>query len=74
MPKWAGQKVYLRVQHDFWRSVPPRGDVLCETTCVIVFWISDSCEAEIANSEVTVRVDQHIGWLEVPAIEKSDLV
>ena len=40
--------VGLGVEHHFWSPVPPCGHILCEEPCVIVQWVCNPGESEVA--------------------------
>ena len=52
-PHVDGLVVPLGVDHDLRSSVPAGGHVLRQEARVIVLGISDTCEAKVANLEVT---------------------
>jgi hypothetical protein len=62
--------VHLERQHDLRGTVPPRRDVLCHQpgllACAGVRAGADrSCEAKVADLQVTVRVDEQVRRLQV---------
>lgn len=61
--------VHLKRKHDFWRPVPPGGDILRhqpELLPLRIRGLDASGQAKVAHFEVTVRVEQKIGRLQIP--------
>lgn len=56
---------HFRVQHDFRRPVPSRGDVLREETGMVVLRIRHPGEAKVADFKVTRGVQKQITGLQI---------
>ena len=58
--------IVLLAQNDFWCAVPPCDDVFSEGVCKLGITIGELFDAasqpEIANFQVTVRVDEQVAW------------
>ena len=61
--------VLFERQHDFGCSVPPCGYVFRHETSLGARWLGSldgPCEAEVADLEVAVGVEEEIGGLKIP--------
>ncbi len=56
---------HLCVEHDLRCAVPPGGHVLCEGARVVVVRVGDAAQAEVADAQVAVRVEQQVRRLQV---------
>ncbi len=58
--------VALEAQHDFRRSVPPRGDILSHVSSILLWVYAEaSRQAKIGNLELAVGVHQKVARLQV---------
>lgn len=68
-PRDAHLGVLLKRQHDLGSTIPASGDIFGHETSFGSRWfcrLDRPSETEIANLEVTVGIQQQVGWLEVP--------
>lgn len=58
--------IALEAQHDLWRTVPSRGDVLGHITGILVRVDRETTgQTEVTNLELAVGIDQQITGLQI---------
>lgn len=62
----TGFGIALEAEHNLWRTVPPRSDVLGHVPSILV-WVDREAasETEVGNLELAVCIDEQITGLEV---------
>src|SRR5271155_3983468 len=58
--------VTLEAEHDLWCAIPPSCNILGHITSVLFRILREtSGEAEIANLQLAIGIDEQIAWLEI---------
>ena len=57
--------VFLKCQHDLRRTVPSGSHIFCHEARVVLLRRSRTSQAEIADFQIAISVEQEVGWLEI---------
>ena len=61
--------IHLERKHDFWRAVPPGGNVLRHQPDLFPLrgrGLDAPSQAKVAHFEIAVRIEQKVSWLQIP--------
>ena len=62
--------VALEAQHNLWSSVPSRGYIFCHVPGILLGINRETTsQAEVANLQIAVLVDQNVARLQVPVYD-----